>query len=115
MMVSTCTSEATSSSAAHLQLRRAPLQEAQDPDSDPEVVMGEVEGDDTAKDRLGPGEPIREASTAMNEEDAELVYDHNRFQRDKVKRRYFCYYHGCKIIIERGAIIEEFDERAPRV
>jgi hypothetical protein len=45
----------------------------------------------------------------------ELVYDHTRFWRDKIRRRYFSYYHERRIIIERGATIEEFDERAPRV
>jgi hypothetical protein len=77
--------------------------------------MEDVESDDTVRDRPVPGEPIREASTATDDEDAELVYDHTRFQRDKVKRRYFYYYHGRRIIVERGAMIKEFDERAPRV
>jgi hypothetical protein len=78
-------------------------------------VIEDVESDDTAKDRPVPGEPIREASTATNEEDAELVYDHTRFRRDKVKRRYFRYYHGRRIINERGATIEEFDDHASMV
>jgi hypothetical protein len=43
--------------------------------------MEDVESEDTARDRPGPGEPIREASTATDEEDAELVYDHTRFRR----------------------------------
>jgi hypothetical protein len=43
------------------------------------------------------------------------VYDHTRFRRDKVRRRYFRYYHGHMIIVERGAIIKEFNECAPRV
>jgi hypothetical protein len=68
-----------------------------------------------ARDRPVPGEPIREANIATNEEDAELVYDHTRFQKDKVRCRYIGYYHGCWIIVERGAMIEEFDECAPRV
>jgi hypothetical protein len=71
--------------------------------------------DDVARDKLGPGEPIKEASTAMDEEDAELVYDHTRFKRGKISYRYFHYYHRRRIIVEKGAIIEEFDERAPRV
>jgi hypothetical protein len=77
--------------------------------------MENVESDDAAKDRPVPGEPIREASTATNEEESELVYDYTRLRRDKVRCRYFRYYHGRRIIIERGAAIEEFDERAPRV
>jgi hypothetical protein len=78
-------------------------------------MMEDVESDDATRDRPILGEPIREASTTTDEEDAELVYDHNCFQRDKVRRRYFRYYHGRRIIIERGATIEEFDECAPRV
>ena len=77
--------------------------------------MENVESDDTAKNRPRPGEPIKEASTATDEEDAELVYNRARFQRDKVRCRYFRYNHGRRISVERGAIIEEFDERAPRV
>jgi hypothetical protein len=77
--------------------------------------MEDLESDDAARDRPGPGELIKEANTTTNEEDAELVYDHTRFWRDKDKRRYFHYYHRRKIIVERGAIVEEFDECAPRV
>jgi hypothetical protein len=69
-MVRTCASEAASSSVAHKQPRRAPLQEAQDPEFEPKVVVKDVESDDTARDRPGPGEPIREASTDIDEEDA---------------------------------------------
>jgi hypothetical protein len=74
--------------------------------------MEDVESDDVARNKPGLGEPIKEASTAIDEEDAELVYDHTHFQRDKVRHRYFRYYHGRRIIVERGAIIEEFDECA---
>jgi hypothetical protein len=77
--------------------------------------MEDVESDNAARDRPVPGESIRKASTAMDEEDSEFVYDHTHFQRDKVRRRYFHYYHGRRIVIERVATIEEFDERAPRV
>jgi hypothetical protein len=77
--------------------------------------MEDVESDDAARDRPVPSELIIEASTATDEEDAELVYDHTYFPRDKVRHRYFCYYHGSRIIIERGATIEEFDEPALRV
>ena len=41
--------------------------------------MEEAESDETTKDRPVPGEPIREASTATNEEDAKLVYNHTHF------------------------------------
>ena len=77
--------------------------------------MEDVESDDSARDRPSPSEPIREASTTTDKEDAELVYDHTHFWRDKVNHRYFRYYHGRKIIVERGATIEEFDKRALRV
>ena len=114
-MVRTRASEATSSSVARQQPRRAPLQNAQDPESEPEVVMEDTESDDAARDRPVLDELIKETSTATDEEDAELVYDHTRFRRDKVRCRYFRYYHGRRIIIERGAATEDFDERAPRV
>ena len=72
-MVRTRASEAVSSSTARQRLHRVPLQEAQDLELEPEIVMEDVEGDDVAKNRPGLGEPIREASTATDEEDAELV------------------------------------------
>jgi hypothetical protein len=75
----------------------------------------DTESDDTVGGRPVPGEPIRKGSTATDRDDDDLVYDHTRFRRDKIKRRYTLYYHGCRIIIERGAAIEEFDERASRV
>jgi hypothetical protein len=78
-------------------------------------MMENVEVDDAAKDKPVPGEPIKEASTAKDEEDAKLVYDHTCFWKDNVRRRYFHYYHGRRIIIERGAAIEELDECAPRI
>jgi hypothetical protein len=114
-MVRTRANEAASSSAARHRPRQAPLQEAQDPESEPEVVMEDVESADAAKDRSSPSELIREASSTTDKDDAKLVYDHTRFQKDKVRRRYFHYYHRCRIIVERRAIIEEFDECTPRV
>jgi hypothetical protein len=53
------------------------------------VVMEDVESDDAARDRPVPSEPIREATTATDEEDVKLVYDHTHFWRDKVRHRYF--------------------------
>jgi hypothetical protein len=41
--------------------------------------MEDVESDDAARDRTVHGELIRKASTTTNEEDVELVYDHNCF------------------------------------
>jgi hypothetical protein len=46
----------------------------------------DTESDDTVGDRPVPGEPIREGSTATDRDDDELVYDHIRFWRDKVRR-----------------------------
>jgi hypothetical protein len=77
--------------------------------------MEDVGSDDTTGDRPVPGVPIREASAVTDEEDADLVYDHTRFQRDKVRRRYFPYYHKRRIIVERGTAIEEFDGCASRI
>ena len=114
-MVRTRASETTSSLAARQRLRHAPLQEAQDLESKPEVVMEDVESDDVARHKPSPGEAIRKASTTTNEEDAELVYNHTRFWRDKVMHCYIRYYHGQMIIVKKGAIIEEFDECASRV
>jgi hypothetical protein len=45
-----------------------------------------VGSDDTVGDSPVSGVPIREASTATDEEDADLVYDHTHFRRDKVRR-----------------------------
>jgi hypothetical protein len=116
MMVHTRASEATSSSTARQRQCRAPLQEARDPESKPKIAMDvNTKSDDTAEGRPVPGEPIHEGSTTMDRDDDDLVYDHTCFQRDKVRCRYTHYYHGRRIIIERGATIKEFDERVPRV
>jgi hypothetical protein len=77
--------------------------------------MTDAESDNIVGDGPVPGELFKEASITTNEEDAELVYDHSHFRRDKVRRQYFRYYHGRKIIIKKGAAIEEFDECAPSV
>jgi hypothetical protein len=77
--------------------------------------MEDVESDNAARDMPILGELIKEASTTTDEDKAELVYDHTHFRRDKVRHLYFCYYHEHKIIIEKGATIEEFHERALRV
>ena len=66
-MVCTRASEAASSSAACQRPCRAPLQEAQDPESKPKVMIEDVEGDNAAKDRPVPGELIKEASTTTDE------------------------------------------------
>jgi hypothetical protein len=78
-------------------------------------MMEDVESDNAARDRPILGEPIREASTTTDEEDAKLVYDHTHFRRDKVRPRYFHYCHVPKIIVERGATIEEFDEHGVQI
>jgi hypothetical protein len=112
-MVRTRASEAASSSAARQRQRLAPLQDAQDPKSEPEIAMDVgTESDDTIGGGPVPGELIHEGSTATDRDDDDLVYDHTRFRWDKVRHRYTRYYHGRRIIIERGAAIEEFDERA---
>jgi hypothetical protein len=114
--VHTRASEAASSSAALQRRCQIPLQEAQDPESEPEVVMDiNTESDDTAGGRPVPGELIQKGSTATDRDDDDLVYDHTYFQRDKVRRRYTRYYHGHRIINKRGAAIEEFGELALRV
>jgi hypothetical protein len=56
--------------------------------------MKDVESNDAARDRSGLGEPIREASIAMDKDDDDLIYDHTHFPRDKVRRGYFRYYYG---------------------
>jgi hypothetical protein len=56
--------------------------------------MEDMESDNATRDRPIPSELIKEASITKDEEDAELVYDHTRFWRDKVSCQYFHYYHG---------------------
>jgi hypothetical protein len=77
--------------------------------------MEDLESDDVAKNKPGLGEPIKKASTATDEEDDDLVYNHTCFRTNKVGHRYFRYYHGYRIIVKKGAIIEEFDECTSRV
>jgi hypothetical protein len=74
-MVRTRASKAASTLAARQRWRQAPLQEAQDPKSEPKIAMDvDTESDDTAGGRLVPGELIREGSTAIDRDDDDLVY-----------------------------------------
>jgi hypothetical protein len=72
-MVRTCASEAASFLAARQRPHRVPLQEAQDPEFELEVMMEDVGSDDIAGDRPVPAVSIKEASTTKDEEDADLV------------------------------------------
>ena len=78
MMVRTRASEAASTSAACQWPHRTSVPEIQDLDFDREATMEEVASGDTTKDKPVSGEPIWGASTAIDEEDEDLVYDRTR-------------------------------------
>jgi hypothetical protein len=84
-------------------------------ESESKVVMEDVEANDTASTGSDSGRLIRKANNATNMEDEHLVYDWMRFRRDKVWRCYNLYYSGRKVIVEQGATVLVFDDRALRV
>ena len=105
-MVCTRAIEAASSSVARRQPHRVPLQEAQDPVSELEVLTEDVEKDVTSSSEIDSKGLVREASTATDEEDEHLVYDWTRFRKDKIWRRFKLYYCKRRVIIERGVEVQ---------
>ena len=61
------------------------------------------------------GGPIREASSTTDVEDDNLIYDRERFRKNKAQHHYDFYYRDRKVIIKRGVVMSNFDDRALRV
>jgi hypothetical protein len=74
----------------------------------PEVPLALVGG-------LGPEALVIEGSSATYMDDADLVYDHTHFRKYKAYRRFTDDYKGCRVAVERGLIMTDFDERALRI
>ena len=75
-MVRTRASEAASFSTRPQSCQtHIPLRDAQDPESEPKIVMEDVGTDDTSSSRSDSGGPIREANNATEKEDDNLIYD----------------------------------------
>jgi hypothetical protein len=74
----------------------------------PEVPVAPVGGP-------GPEAPVIEGSSAIEMDGADLVYDHTRFCKYKAYRRFADYYRGCRVAVERGLMVTDFDECAPRI
>ena len=58
---------------------------------------------------------IRKASSATDAKDNNLIYDHERFRKNKTRRHYDFYNRDHRVIIKRGVIVSDFDDYAPRV
>ena len=115
-MVQTRASEATSSSTRLRHCRtHDPLQDTQGTEFDPEVVMEDVGTDDTAGSMSDSKGPIKEAYSATDEEDDNLIYNQERYRRNKAWRHYDFYYWDRRVIVERGVVMLDFDECAPKV
>jgi hypothetical protein len=116
LTVRTRASEAAFSSACPQSRKtHAQLQDAQDPESEPEIVMDDVETDDIAGSGSDSRGPIKEANNAIDKEDANLIYDRAHFRKDKAQRHYNFYYQDRRIIVERGVVVSNFDAHTPRV
>jgi hypothetical protein len=84
------------------------MEEAAVEGPDPEVPVAPVGGP-------SPEAPVIEGSSATDTDDADLVYDHTRFRKYKAYRRFADDYRGCRVAIERGLVVIDIDERAPRI
>jgi hypothetical protein len=62
--------------------------------------MEDVEADDTSSSGTNSGGPIKEASSATDDKDKNVIYDWECFRKDKVWRHYNLYYRGLMIIVE---------------
>ena len=115
-MVRTRASEAASSSA-HPRSRQThdPFLNAQGIEPDQEIVMEDVETDDTTGSGSNSRGPIKEASSATDAEDDNLIYDRERLRKNKARRRYNFYNRDRRVIIERGVVVSDFDDCALRV
>jgi hypothetical protein len=74
----------------------------------PEVLVAPVGGP-------GPEAPVADNSSATDSDDADLVYDHTCFRKYKAYRRFTDDYKGCRVAVERGLVVIDFDERASHI
>jgi hypothetical protein len=62
---------------------------------------------------LGPEALVIEGNSAINTDDAKLVYDRTHFRKYKAYQRFKDDYRECRVAMERGLVVTDFDERAP--
>ena len=104
-MALTRASEAASSSARpRSRQTHVPLQDAQDPKSNLEIMMEDIGTDDTTGSGSNSRGPIREASSATDKEEDNLIYDREQFRKNKARCHYDFYYRDRKVIVERGVV-----------
>jgi hypothetical protein len=103
-------------------LQFEPQQFTQDPESGMDSDMEEAAAEGPSPEvRIalvggpGPEAPVADGSNAIDLDDADLVYDHTRFRKYKAYRRFTDDYRGRRVVVERGLIVTDFDERAPRI
>jgi hypothetical protein len=84
------------------------MEEAATEGPDPEVPVVPVGG-------LGPEALVADGSSAIDSDDADLVYDHTHFRKYKAYRRFADDYRGRRVAVERGLVVTDFDERALRI
>jgi hypothetical protein len=58
---------------------------------------------------------IKEASSTTNVKDNNLIYDRERFRKNKAQSRYDFYYQDHKVIVEQAVVVLDFDARIARV
>ena len=62
---------------------------------------------------LGLEAPVIEGSNATDLNDTDFVYDCTRLCKYKAYRRFKNDYNGCRVIVEGGLVVTDFDERPP--
>ena len=77
--------------------------------------MEDVETNDTAGSRSDSKGPMREASSTIDKEDDNFIYNKACFRKDKAWRHYNFYYQDRRIIVEQSVLVSDFDAHASRV
>ena len=77
--------------------------------------MEDVGTNDTTGSRSNLGGPIREASSTIDKEDNNLIYDRERFRKNKARYYYDFCYRDRRVIVEWGVVVSNFDACTLRV
>jgi hypothetical protein len=57
--------------------------------------------------------PVIEGSNVTDTDNADFIYDCTHFRKYKAYRRFKDYYRGCRVVMERGLVVMDFDECTP--
>jgi hypothetical protein len=60
-----------------------------------------------------PEAPMIKGSSAIDQDDADLVYDRTCFRKYKAYQWFKDDYKGSRVAVERGLVVMDFNERAP--